>query len=141
MKLYRGEDEGELTKLLESPLGKAERRPIEPSVNQTNPEIPPEPAVEIQIVPENPEEIAVREGMKERIQAEIHHEDKEVEARVEKMLEVPPEWNEVPKLMMEDKDILPEAERFHQTEVAQVQRKQWKEDYIWPKKPGPRGRM
>ena len=26
------------------------------------------------------------------------------------MLEVPPEWNEVPDLMMEDKDVLPEAE-------------------------------
>ena len=58
LKLYRGEDgirqdpdrwldKGELTELLEAPLGKAERRHIEPSVDQRNPEIPPEPALEI----------------------------------------------------------------------------------------------
>ena len=40
--------------LPEAPLGKEERRPIEPSVDQRNPEIPPEPALEIQIVPEDP---------------------------------------------------------------------------------------
>ena len=55
LKLYRGEyvirqdpedidpdrwlDKGELTKLPEAPLGKAERRPIEPSVDQRNPEM------------------------------------------------------------------------------------------------------
>ena len=91
--------------LPEAPLGKEERRPIEPSVDQRNPEIPPEPALEIQIVPEDPEEIALSEG----IQAEIHHEDKEAEARAEEMLEVPPEWNEVPDMMMEDEEVLPKA--------------------------------
>ena len=55
------------------------------------PEIPPEPALEIQLIPEDPEEIAVREGIHKRIQAEIHNEDKEAEARAEEMLEVPPE--------------------------------------------------
>ena len=99
-------DEGELTELPEAPLGKAERRYIEPSIDQRNPEIPPEPALEIQIVPEDPEEIALSEG----IQAEIHHEDKEAEARAEEMLEVPPEWNEVPMMMLEDKDVLPKAD-------------------------------
>ena len=98
-----------LTELLKAPLGKAERRPIKPSVDQRNLEIPFEPALEIQIVPEDPEEIAVREGIHKNIQAEIHHEDKEEEARAEEMLEVPPEWNEVPDLMMEDKNVLPEA--------------------------------
>ena len=78
-------------------------------VDQRNPERPPEPALEIQIISEDPKEIAVREGILERIQAEIHHEDKEAEARLEKMLEIPPEWNEVPDLMMEDEDLLPEA--------------------------------
>ena len=88
--------------LPEAPLGKEERRPIEPSVDQRNPEIPPEPALEIQIVPEDPEEKGVREGIHERIQAEIHHEDKEAEARAEEMLEIIPEWNTVPDMMMED---------------------------------------
>ena len=54
-----------------------ERRHIELSVDQRNPEIPPEPALEIQIIPEDPEEIAVREGIHERIQAEIHQGNKE----------------------------------------------------------------
>ena len=103
-------DKGELTELPETPLGKAEWRPIEPSVDQRNLEIPPEPAIEIQIVPVDPEEIAVRKGIHERMKAEIHHEDKEAEARAEEMLEFPPEWNEVPDMMMEDKDVLPEAE-------------------------------
>ena len=53
--------------------------------------------------------MAAREGIHERIQAEIHQGNKEVEARVEEMLEVPPEWNEVPDLMMEEEDVFPEA--------------------------------
>ena len=52
-------DEGELTKLLEAPLREAERGYMELLADQRNPEIPPEPALEIQIIPENPEEIAV----------------------------------------------------------------------------------
>ena len=92
-------EEGELTELPEAPLGQAERRPIEPSVDQRNPEIPPEQALEIQIVPEDLEEIVIREGIYKRIQAEIHHEDKVVEARAEEMLEDPPEWNEVADMM------------------------------------------
>ena len=53
--------------------------------------------------------MAAREGIHERIQAEIHQGNKEVEARAEEMLEVPPEWNEVPDLMMEEEDVLPKA--------------------------------
>ena len=64
---------------------------IEPTVDQRNPEIPPELELEFQIVPEDPVEIAVREGIHERIQAEIHHEEKEAEALVEEMLKVPTE--------------------------------------------------
>ena len=63
-------------------------------------ELHPEP-----VIPEDPEEIAVREGIHERIQTEIHHKDKEVEALAEEMLEDPPEWNDVPDLMMEDKEV------------------------------------
>ena len=155
LKLYRGEngirqdaedidpdrwlDEGELTEIREAPLGKMERRSIEPSVNQRKPEIPPEPALEIQIVSEDLEEIAVREGIHERIQAEIHHEDKEVEARAEEMLEVPPEWSEVPDLKMEYKEVLLEAQgstKQKRDEVAQGRRKQHKEDDIQPENCG-----
>ena len=50
-----------MKELPETPLSEAERRPIEQSVDQRNPEIPPEPALVIQIVPEDPEELAVRE--------------------------------------------------------------------------------
>ena len=66
----------------------------------------PEPALKIIIIPEDPEEMAAREGINERIQAEIHRGNKEVEARVEEMLEVPPEWNKVPDLMMEENEVL-----------------------------------
>ena len=52
--------------------------------------------------------------MHERIQAEIHRGNKEVEARVEEMLEVPPEWNKVPDLMMEENEVLP-GYRIYQT--------------------------
>ena len=52
----------------------------------------------------------MREGIHERIQAEIHQGNKEEEARAEEMLEVPPEWNEVPDLMREEEDVLPKAE-------------------------------
>ena len=60
-----------------------------------------EPYLEIPIISEEPETIAMREGIHERIQAEIQHEDKEAEAMVKEMLDAPPVWNEVPDLMME----------------------------------------
>ena len=70
-------------------------------------ELHPEPDLEIPVIPEDPEERGVREGIHERILAEIHHEDKEAEARADEMLEVPPEWKEVPDLMIEDKHVQP----------------------------------
>ena len=51
-------------------------RSQEPSVDRR-------PDVEIQVIPEDPEEIAVREGIHERIQVEVHHEDKEAETEME----------------------------------------------------------
>ena len=112
-------------------------RYIEWSLDQRDPEIPPEPALEIQIIPEDLEEIAVREGIHERIQAEIHQGNKEEEARAEEMLEVPPEWNEVPDLMMEEEDILPEATgstKRRRDEISGGWGKGWKEDDIQPDK-------
>ena len=58
-------------------------------------------------------------------------------ARAEEMLKIPPEWNTVPDMMMEDKDVLPEAEGStgrKRDEVAQGRRKWWKEDDIRPEK-------
>ena len=82
-------------------------------------------------------EIAVREGIHERIQAEIHHEDKEAKDAVEEMLEVPPEWNDVPDLMMEDKDVRPATKAAVKRKIdeeALGRRKQRKEDDIHPEK-------
>ena len=41
-----------------------------------DPEIPPEPDLEIPVILDDPDEIAVRQGIHERIQVEIQHEDK-----------------------------------------------------------------
>ena len=51
------------------------------------------------MITEDPEVIAEREEVHKRIQAEIQHEDKEVEVAEEVMLEIPPEWNRVPDLI------------------------------------------
>ena len=96
-------DKGELTELPEAPLGETEKRSWEPSVDRRDLKIPPEPELKIQVIPEDPEEIAVRDG----IQVEIHHEDNKAEATMEGMLEVPLELNEVPDLMMEEEDVWP----------------------------------
>ena len=92
LKLYRGEevvqqnpedldpdgwwDEGELTELPEVPWEETEVGAREQPEDPGRHELRPEPDLEIPVIPEDPEEIAVREGIHERIQAEIHHEDK-----------------------------------------------------------------
>ena len=60
---------------------------------------------------DNPEEMAMREGIHERIQAEIYHENKEREAQAEEKLDIPQERNEVKDLILEDEDILSENMR------------------------------
>ena len=118
LKLYRGEDvirqnhedidpdqwldEDELTELPE-----VQRREAEEMLeNKAEPPVTSEadngPYLEIPIISEEPETIIVREGIHERIQAEIQQEDKEAMAK--EMLETPPAWNEVLDLMMETKD-------------------------------------
>ena len=55
------------------------------------------------------------------------------------MLEVPPEWNEVPDLMMEDENILLEAAgstKRKRNEVARGRKKWRKEEDIQPEKRG-----
>ena len=49
-----------------------------------------EPDLEIPTILNDPQEMAVREGIYERIQAEIYHENKEREAQAEEMLDIPP---------------------------------------------------
>ena len=63
----------------------------------------------------------------------MHHEDKEVEVMAEEMLKVPPEWNEVPDLMMETEEgrIIAETLR-KRDEVAPGWRKRGREDEICP---------
>ena len=54
------------------------------------------------MITEDPEVIAEREGVHQRIQAEIQCKGKEAETADEVMIEIPPEWNAVPDLIMED---------------------------------------
>ena len=56
---------------------------------------------------------------------------------MEEMLEVPPEWNEVLDLMMEEEDVLPKATgstKRRRNEISRMRRKGWKEDDIRPEK-------
>ena len=81
--------------LPEVPREETEVRTREQPEDQGRPELHPEPDLGIPIIPEDPEVIAEREGVHERIQAEIQHKDKEAEVVEEGMLKVPPEWNAV----------------------------------------------
>ena len=85
LKLYRGEnvvrqepedidpdgwvDKGELTELPEIPLRGRERVYMETVPGPRSPEIPAEPIIDVQVILEDPEEMAVREGIHESIQA------------------------------------------------------------------------
>ena len=93
-----------MTELPEIPRKESEVGVREQPEDQRRPELYPEPDLDTPILPENPEAIAEREGIHERIQSEIQHKDKEAEAAEELMLEIPPEWNAVPDLIMEDKE-------------------------------------
>ena len=55
------------------------------------------------------------------------------------MLEVPPEWNEVPDLMMEEKDVLPKAKgstKQRRDEISRGRKKRRKKDHIQSEKQG-----
>ena len=89
LKLYRGEDvvpqepddvdpdgwveEGELTELPEIPVGERDRLFMETRPDAVNLEVTMEPYLEVPMILDNPKEMAVREGIHERIQAEIYH--------------------------------------------------------------------
>ena len=122
MKLYRREDvvrqapadldpdlwvdEGELTELPEIPVEEVILR--EPCLDPVNPEVINTPDTDVPMILDSPEEIELREGIHERIQAERHHEAREEAFQAEERLDEPPAWNEVEDLMMEDGEILVE---------------------------------
>ena len=57
--------------------------------------------------PETPEEIAEREGIHERIQAELRNGDTEDLSQAEEMLDLPPIWHEVQDLLMDNEEMIP----------------------------------
>ena len=63
--------------LPEIPVVDGERVFWETSTDSVNPEITAKPNLEILMILEDPEEMAVREGIHERIQSEIYHENRE----------------------------------------------------------------
>ena len=71
-------DEEELTELPEISVGKRERVYMETKPDPLNPDITAEPDLEIPMILNDPGEMAVREGIHKRIQAEIYHEKKEL---------------------------------------------------------------
>ena len=80
---------------------------------------------------------AEREGIQERIQAKIQHEDKEAEVLAEEMIEASPAWNEVPDLIMEVEEgrVMPEAAvKQRREEVARGGKKKRREGEIRPEK-------
>ena len=125
LKLYRGEDvvrqtpadidpdlwidKGELTELPETPVGEVMLR--EPCLDPVNPEVMDTPDAEVPMILDSPEEIEMREGIHERIQAEIHQEVREEAFQAEERLNAPPAWNDVEDLIMEDGEILEENTR------------------------------
>ena len=70
-------DKREFKELPEIPLEEVEVRVREPLEDWSGLELYPEPDLDIPLLPEDPEVIAVREGIHKRIQLEIQHEDKE----------------------------------------------------------------
>ena len=75
-----------MTELLEISSGERERVYLKTGPDPRSLEIPPEPEPEPNVQVTH-EEMAEREGIHERIQAEIQHENKETRARAEEMLE------------------------------------------------------
>ena len=135
LKLYRGEDvvrqepgdvdpdlwvdEGELTELPEIPVRDVVFR--ETYMDPVNPEVLVALDVEIPMIFDSPEEREMREGIHERIQAEICHEDRERVFQAEERLDAPPGWKTVEYLILEDGEILAEnmkPEKRRRDEVA-----------------------
>ena len=89
-----------MTELQEIPIEEAEARVGVQTEDVGGLELYPEPYLDILIFSKDPELIAEREGIHDRIQTEIQHEHKEAEVLGEYMFEAPPAWNEVLDLVM-----------------------------------------
>ena len=76
-----------------------------------NSEVMDTPDADIPMILDSPEEMEMREGIHERIQAEIHQEDREEAFQAEERLNAPPGWNNVEDLIMEYREILKENTR------------------------------
>ena len=77
--------------------------------------------------------MAEREGIQERIQAEIQNENKETRVQAEEILEIPPEWNKVKDQNMEEGDSLHgdlRPEKHKREEIPRGRRKQRNEEDI-----------
>ena len=106
-------------------------------MDPANPVILVAPDVNIPMIFDSPEEREMREGIHERIQAEISHEDWERVFQAEEMLDELPGWNNVEDLIMEDGEILAEnmkPKKRRRDEVARGRRKRRKEDDIQAEK-------
>ena len=85
------------------------------------------PYLEIPVLPEDPEVVAAREGIHERIQGEMQYEDKEAE----ELLEAPPVWSSMLDLMMDTEGEVTRpvaATKRKRDEVAWGRRKRQRED-------------
>ena len=110
--------------LREIPVGNVVLR--ETCMGPANSEVMSTPDTEIPMIFDSPEEMEIREGIHERIKAELHHEDRERTFQAEERLDAPPGWNDVEDLIMEDGEILEEntrPDKRRRDEVAQGRRK------------------
>ena len=85
-------DEGEFTELPEIPLGDVVLQ--ETCMGPVNSEVMSTPDPEIPMIFDSPEEMEMREGIHESIQAELHHEDRERAFQAKERLYAPPGWND-----------------------------------------------
>ena len=117
-------EDGELTELPEIPLVALERVYMEPVAKTVNPEITPEVHSDLGLqVPEEMEDI---DGIHERIQSELLNQGKEDVSRGEEILELPPAWNKVQDLIMDNKSnstTNSKPEKQKREEISQGRRK------------------
>ena len=75
-------------------------------MDPVNPEVIATPDAVIPMIFDSPEEREMREGIHERIQAEICHEERKRAFQAEERLDAPPGWNDVEDWIMNDREIL-----------------------------------
>ena len=103
-------DKGKLTELPEIPVGDVVLR--ETCLGPDNSEVMDNPEADVPMILDSPEEMEMREGIHERIQAEIHQEARKEAFQAEERLNAPLGWNDVEDLIMEDGEILEKITRL-----------------------------